>query len=94
MRAGARGRYFNTVDLVNRLEDEVRRGKADAPAAQLSRLDLVVLGVRDDVQTLDYERLMKSLEVLHADEAALDQLALAVDVVRRASVGGEQGMAA
>ena len=43
VRAGARGRYFNTVDLVNRLEDEARRGKAGALAAQLSRLDLVVL---------------------------------------------------
>jgi DNA replication protein DnaC len=40
----ARGRYFNTVDLVNRLEDEARRGKADALALQLSRLDLVMLG--------------------------------------------------
>ena len=43
VRAGARGRYFNTVDLVNRLEDEARRGKAGALAAQLSRLDLMVL---------------------------------------------------
>ncbi len=43
VRAGARGRYFNTVDLVNRLEDEARRGKAGALAAQISRLDLVVL---------------------------------------------------
>ena len=43
VRAGARGRYFNTVDLVNQLEDEARRGKAGALAAQLSRLDLVVL---------------------------------------------------
>jgi hypothetical protein len=30
VRAGARGRYFNTVDLVNRLDDEARRGKAGA----------------------------------------------------------------
>jgi DNA replication protein DnaC len=43
VRAGARGRFFNLVDLVNRLEDERRRGKAGALAAQLSRLDLVVL---------------------------------------------------
>jgi DNA replication protein DnaC len=43
VRAGARGRYFNTLDLVNRLEDEARRGKAGALAAQLSRLDLVAL---------------------------------------------------
>ena len=30
VRAGARGRYFNTVDLVNRLEEETRLGKAGA----------------------------------------------------------------
>lgn len=28
VRAGARGRYFNTVDLVTRLEEETRIGKA------------------------------------------------------------------
>jgi DNA replication protein DnaC len=43
VRAGARGRYFNLVDRVNRLEDETRRGKAGTLAAQLSRLDLIVL---------------------------------------------------
>ena len=43
VRAGARGRYFNTVDLVNRLEEESRLGKAGALASQLGRLDLVVL---------------------------------------------------
>ena len=43
IRDGARGRFFNLVDLVNRLEDETRRGKAGTLAAQLSRLDLVVL---------------------------------------------------
>jgi DNA replication protein DnaC len=41
--AGARGRYFNTLDLVTRLEEETRIGKAGALAAQLARLDLVVL---------------------------------------------------
>ena len=33
VRAGARGRYFNTVDLVTRLEEETRLGKAGALAA-------------------------------------------------------------
>src|SRR3546814_21174958 len=37
VRDGARGRYFNTVDLVNRLEEEPRIGKAGTLAAQLSR---------------------------------------------------------
>jgi DNA replication protein DnaC len=43
VRAGARGRFFNTVDLVNRLEEEARIGKAGTLARQLARLDLVVL---------------------------------------------------
>ncbi len=43
IRAGARGRYFNTLDLVTRLEEETRIGKAGALAGQLARLDLVVL---------------------------------------------------
>jgi len=43
MRAGTSGRYFNTVDLVTRLEDDAQNGKAGALAAQLSRLELVVL---------------------------------------------------
>jgi DNA replication protein DnaC len=53
VRAGARGRYFNTLDLVNRLEDEARRGKAGALAAQLSRLDLVAL---DELGYLPFAR--------------------------------------
>ena len=43
VRAGARGRYVNTVNLVTRLEEETRIGKAGALAARLGRLDLVVL---------------------------------------------------
>jgi DNA replication protein DnaC len=43
VRRGARARYFNTVDLVTRLEEETRIGKGGTLAAQLSRLDLIVL---------------------------------------------------
>ena len=53
VRTGARGRFFNLVDLVNRLEDETRRGKAGALAAQLSRLDLIVL---DELGYLPFAR--------------------------------------
>ncbi len=53
VRAGARGRYFNTVDLVNRLEEESRLGKAGALASQLGRLDLVVL---DELGYLPFAR--------------------------------------
>ena len=53
VRAGARGRYFNTVDLVTRLEEETRVGKAGALAGQLARLDLVVL---DELGYLPFAR--------------------------------------
>jgi len=53
VRAGARRRYFNTVDLVNRLEEETRVGKAGHLAAQLSRLELVVL---DELGYLPFAR--------------------------------------
>ncbi len=53
VRAGARGRYFNTVDLVNRLEEEARIGKAGTLAAQLTRLDLVVF---DELGYLPFAR--------------------------------------
>ena len=43
VRSGARGRYFNTVDLVTRLEEGARIGKSGALAAQVSRLDLIGL---------------------------------------------------
>jgi DNA replication protein DnaC len=43
IRGGARGRFFNTVDLVNRLEGEARAGRQGRLADYLARLDFVVL---------------------------------------------------
>ena len=43
IRSGARGRFFNVVDLVNRLESETRQGRQGRIADYLTRLDLVVL---------------------------------------------------
>ncbi len=43
VRRGARARYFNLIDLVNRLEAETRAGRAGRLADQLTRVDLVVL---------------------------------------------------
>ena len=53
VRAGARGHCFNTVDLVNRLEEENRLGKAGTLATQLSRLEVVVL---DELGYLPFAR--------------------------------------
>src|ERR1700760_882830 len=39
IRAGSRGRFFNTVDLVNRLEAEGRAGQQGKLAEHLTRLD-------------------------------------------------------
>jgi DNA replication protein DnaC len=41
--AGWRGRFFNVVDLVNKLESETRAGKQGRMADYLSRLDFVLL---------------------------------------------------
>ena len=40
--AGARGRFYNVVDLVNRLEAETRDARAGRIADHLARLDLVI----------------------------------------------------
>jgi len=53
VRAGSRGRFFNTVDLVNRLEEETRQAKAGNLAAQMARLDVVVL---DELGYLPFAR--------------------------------------
>jgi DNA replication protein DnaC len=43
IRGGARARFYNVVDLVNRLEAEARAGRQGRIADHLARLDLVVL---------------------------------------------------
>ncbi len=43
IRGGARGRFFNVVDLVNKLEAEARAGRQGRLADHLCRMDLVVL---------------------------------------------------
>jgi len=43
IRNGTRGRFFNVVDLVNRLETETRNGKQGRLADYMTRLDFVIL---------------------------------------------------
>ena len=43
IRNGARGRFFNTVDQVNKLEAEGRAGRQGRMADYLSRMDFIVL---------------------------------------------------
>jgi DNA replication protein DnaC len=43
IRRGARGRFFNVVDLVNKLDAEARAGRQGRIADHLCRLDFVVL---------------------------------------------------
>jgi len=43
IRGGSRGRFYNVVDLVNRLEAETRAGRQGRIADHLCRLDFVVL---------------------------------------------------
>jgi len=42
-RSGARGRFYNVVDLVNRLETETRNGRQGRLADHLTRMDFIVL---------------------------------------------------
>jgi IstB-like ATP binding protein len=43
IRAGSRGRFYNVVDLVNRLEAETRNARQGRLADHLTRMDFVVL---------------------------------------------------
>jgi DNA replication protein DnaC len=43
IRGGARGRFYNVVDLVNRLETEIRNGRQGRLADHLTRMDFIVL---------------------------------------------------
>lgn len=43
IRAGARGRFFNVVDLVNKLEAEARNGRQGRMADLLCRIDFLIL---------------------------------------------------
>jgi DNA replication protein DnaC len=43
IRSGTRGRFYNVVDLVNRLEGETRSGRQGRIADHLTRMDFVIL---------------------------------------------------
>jgi DNA replication protein DnaC len=43
IRSGARGRFYNVVDLVNRLETEARNARQGRLADHLARMDFVIL---------------------------------------------------
>jgi len=43
IRGGSRGRFYNVVDLVNRLETETRNGRQGRIADHLTRMDFIVL---------------------------------------------------
>jgi DNA replication protein DnaC len=43
IRSGSRGRFYNVVDLVNRLETETRNGRQGRIADHLTRMDFIVL---------------------------------------------------
>src|SRR5277367_2825852 len=43
IRSGARGRFYNVVDLVNRLETEIRNGRQGRLADHLTRMNFIVL---------------------------------------------------
>lgn len=73
VRGGARARFFNVIDLVNRLEAETRAGQAGKLADQLTRVDLVVL---DELGYLPFSQsggqlLFHTLSKLYAQTSVL-----------------------
>src|SRR5580704_13857600 len=57
IRSGVRGRFYNVVDLVNRLETETRNGRQGRLADQLTRMDFIVL---DELATVPIRRRLTS----------------------------------
>jgi DNA replication protein DnaC len=57
IRNGARGRFFNVVDLVNKLEAEGRAGRQGRMADYLSRMDFIIL---DELGYLPFAQLAAS----------------------------------
>jgi DNA replication protein DnaC len=53
IRGGARGRFFNVVDLVNKLDAEARASRQGRLADHLSRLDFVILDARRSAPTTE-----------------------------------------
>jgi DNA replication protein DnaC len=43
IRSGARGRFYDVIDLVNRLETETRNGRQGRLADHLTRMDFIIL---------------------------------------------------
>jgi len=70
IRSGARGRFYNVVDLVNRLETEARNARQGRLADHLTRMDFVILdelGYR--LPNLTHDR--RPILTLLSDERAL-----------------------
>ena len=68
IRRGARGRFFNVVDLVNKLEAETRAGRQGRIADHLTRLDFVVL------DELGYPILLMTLPGIAGQVLALNMI--------------------
>lgn len=71
IRDGKRGRFYNVVDLVNRLEAEARAGRQGRIADHLMRLDFVVL---DELGYLPFAQSRRPVAVPSDQQALRDHL--------------------
>jgi DNA invertase Pin-like site-specific DNA recombinase len=62
IRGGARGRFYNVVDLVNRLETETRNGRQGRLADHLTRMDFIVIIAKLDRLTRNTRLLLTLLD--------------------------------
>ena len=78
IRKGTRGRFYNVVDLVNKLEAEARSGRQGRLADSLARLDFFV---RDELGYLPFAHAGGQL-LFHLDSRLYERTSIIPDQVR------------
>jgi DNA replication protein DnaC len=78
IRDGTRGRFYNVVDLVNRLETETRNGRQGRLAEHLTRMDFIVL---DELGYLPFAHRRRRIQKCEVDSVA--DVSIAIELASR-----------